>query len=223
VSPNNSNVLDRDRFRANLLSYTRKAYRMLPELVEPRILDIGCGSGVSTLELARLSGGDIVAVDIDKEALGKLVNKAEIEGLSSRVTVVHSSMLEMDFPSNSFDIIWSEGAISYIGFERGLREWRNFLIPDGYLVVHDAMSDLRKKIEFTSACGYTMLGQIELSPDIWWKEYYEPLQRQIKKLRGTSPSDKIMVNEIEAANREIEEFDPKCDRFGSVFFILKKV
>ena len=122
---------------------------MLPELVEPRILDIGCGSGASTLELARLSGGDIVAVDIDKEALDKLVKKAEIEGLSSRVTVVHSSMLEMDFPSNSFDIIWSEGAISYIGFERGLREWRGLLVPDGYLVIHDAMSDLHQRFGWT--------------------------------------------------------------------------
>jgi ubiquinone/menaquinone biosynthesis C-methylase UbiE len=52
------------RARANLLSYTRKAFHMLPPLVEPRILDIGCGTGVATIELARLSGGIIVGVDI---------------------------------------------------------------------------------------------------------------------------------------------------------------
>ena len=64
----NSEILDRDQFRANLLAYTRRAYRMLPHLAKPRILDIGCGTGVSTLELARISDGDLVAVDIDQDA-----------------------------------------------------------------------------------------------------------------------------------------------------------
>lgn len=223
MSPKNSNVFDRDQFRANLLSYTRRAFRMLPQMTRPRILDVGCGSGVSTLELARLSGGNIIAVDIDREALSKLINKATNEGLSSRVMVVHSSMREMDFPPNRFDIIWTEGAISYIGFERGLREWRGLLVPDGYLVVHDELSDLQRKIELTSICGYSMLGQFKLPPDVWWKEYYEPLKRQLGALQRVSFLDKKVINEINAAAHEIEEFDHECDRFGSVFFILKKI
>lgn len=35
--------------------YTRQAYRMLPKLDKPRNLDIGCSSGVPTLELVGLS------------------------------------------------------------------------------------------------------------------------------------------------------------------------
>ncbi|MEE8577237.1 MAG: class I SAM-dependent methyltransferase, partial [candidate division Zixibacteria bacterium] len=151
-------TFDRDRVRSNLLPYTRKAFGLLPKLSKPRILDIGCGTGVSTLELARISDGDLVAVDIEQDALDKLVKRAKEEGLSSRVTVVHSSMLEMDFPPNSFDIIWTEGAISYIGFGRGLSEWRSLLAPEGYLVVHDEVSDLQKKIELIRTCGYTILG-----------------------------------------------------------------
>lgn len=195
---------------------------MLPRLEKPRILDVGCGSGVSTLELARMSGGDITAVDIDKGALNRLINKVKSEGLSSRVAVVHSSMLDMDFPPNSFDIIWTEGAISYIGFERGLCEWRGLLVPDGYLVVHDALSDLQKKIESTRACGYTILGRLELPPDIWWNEYYAPLKRQLEVLQEAGPLDKGIISEIKKAEREIKEFDCENDRFGSVFFVLKR-
>lgn len=218
----NSDVLGRDRLRANLLDYTRKAYRMLPQLTRPRILDVGCGSGVPTLELARQSGGDIVALDIDREALDKLVIKAASEGLSSRITVVHSSMLEMHFPPNSFDVIWSEGAMTFIGFERGLTEWRGLLVPEGCLVVHDALSDLQRKIAVTYACGYTMLGQLELSPAVWWNEYYKPLKKQLEVLQAVASPDKKVISEINNAVREIEEFDPGSDRFGSVFFILKK-
>jgi len=222
MSHRNSETFDRDQFRANLLDFTRRAYRMLPQLDKPRILDVGCGSGVSTLELARMGGGDIVAVDIDRGALDKLMNKAESEGLSSRVTVVHSSMLEMHFPPGSFDIIWTEGAISYIGFERGLSEWRGLLAHNGYLVVHDALSDLKRKIDLTRTCGYTILGQFELSPAIWWKEYYEPLKRQLKVLHGMGSQDKSVISEMKTAEREIDEFDYESDRFGSVFFVLKK-
>ncbi len=223
MSARNPHVFDRDQFRANLLPYTRRAFSMLPRIVRPRILDIGCGSGIATLELARLSEGNIVAVDVDKEALNKLVNNAVMEGLSKRITVMHTSMLEMDFPSNSFDIIWTEGAITFIGFERGLREWRSLQVQDGYLVIHDVLSDLEKKVELISACGYTTLGEFIIPPEIWWKKYYEPLKRHLEVFQRESALDKRTLNEIKAAAREIEEFDPKCDRFGSVFFILKKI
>ena len=195
---------------------------MLPQLEKPRILDVGCGSGVSTLELARMSGGEIVAVDIDRGALDKLVSRAKSEGLSSRVSVVHSSMLEMNLPPNSFDIVWTEGAISFIGFERGLSEWRGLLVPDGYLVIHDALSDLQRKIDSTGTCGYEILAQFELSSVIWWEKYYAPLKRQIETLQGMDSLDKKIIDEIETAEREIKEFDHESDRFASVFFVLKK-
>jgi len=43
----------KDNIRKRLLKYTRKTFRMLPQLEKPRILDVGCGSGIPTLELGR--------------------------------------------------------------------------------------------------------------------------------------------------------------------------
>ncbi len=223
MSQRNSETIDRDQFRANLLKYTRRAYSMLPQQYKPRILDVGSGSGVPTLELARISGGKVVAVDIDRNALDGLVIRAEEEGMSSSITVVHSSMLDMHFPPGSFDVIWTEGGISYIGFERGLSQWRSLLVPEGHLVVHDALSGLQRKIELTRSCGYTILGQFQLPPNIWWREYYAPLERQLETLREMGSLDKRVINEIKAAEREIKEFDCEKDQFGSVFFILKRV
>jgi ubiquinone/menaquinone biosynthesis C-methylase UbiE len=216
-------TFDRDHARANLLRYTRKAFSMLPKLNKPRILDIGCGTGVSTLELARISGGNVVAVDIDRNALDQLVNRFRKEGLVDRIKAIHISMQEMKLPSNSFDIIWSEGAIANIGFKRGLSEWRDLLAPKGFLVVHDAMTDLPRKIELTRTCGYTMLGQSELPPNIWWNEYYAPLKRQLKMVQEMGSPDDRVINEIRMAEREIREFDSESNRFGSVFFVLKRV
>lgn len=219
---NDSDTLDRDILRANFLRYTRKAFRMLPLLPRPRILDIGCGTGIPTLELASISDGLLVAVDIDRDALGKLVDRAKSKGFSGKITAVHASMLNMGFSPGSFDIIWTEGAISCIGFERGLAEWRSLTVPDGYLVVHDSMSDLKRKIELIRACGYTMLGKFELPADIWWEKYYTPLKRAVDKLRQVHPVNENVIADIKEAEREIKQFDRDSCLYSSVFMIMQK-
>ena len=69
--------INEDQFRERLNRYTRKAFKMLPELEKPRILDIGCGSGVPTIELAKLSNGEIIGIDINQSLLDKLNKKIE--------------------------------------------------------------------------------------------------------------------------------------------------
>jgi len=59
------NELNLEQFREVFLKYTRKAFQMLPKMDKPCILDIGCGTGLTTIELARLSDGEIIGIDID--------------------------------------------------------------------------------------------------------------------------------------------------------------
>lgn len=50
-------------------------------------------------------------------------------GLGDRVTALVGSMDELAFGDEELDLIWAEGSIYNIGFERGLTEWRRFLKP----------------------------------------------------------------------------------------------
>ncbi len=86
------------RASATRLAYVRRAYRMLPAIDRPRILDIGCGRGEPTLELARLSGGEVIGLDIDQAALDALAERIAAEGLSDRVSVVNRSMRDLGLP-----------------------------------------------------------------------------------------------------------------------------
>ena len=62
--------------------HTRRAFNTLQNLPEqPFILDIGCGTGMATLELAKLSNGKIIGIDIDQDALDKLIQKIKQQGL----------------------------------------------------------------------------------------------------------------------------------------------
>ena len=213
---------DKDLIRENLNKYTKKAFRMLPELDKPYILDVGCGSGVPTMELAKLSNGQIIGLDIDQPQLDRLTKKIERAGLSDLVKAVTRSIFDMDFPNESFDIIWAEGSIYVIGFERGLREWRRFLKPDGFMVVHDEMGNIAEKIELISSCGYELLEHFTLDEDTWWLEYYSPLEKRINEIRIRHADEAETLAILERDQREIDMFKKNPGRYCSVFFIMKK-
>jgi len=212
----------KDHLREGLVKYTRKAFRMLPKMTIPCILDIGCGSGVPTLELARLSQGEVIGIDIDQPALDRFITKIKEAGLTNRVQAVNRSILDMDFPDESFDIIWAEGSIAVIGFEKGLEEWRRLLKTGGLLVVHDDLGDLTVKRRQISQCGYELINHFVLSDDIWWNEYYAPLEKKFNEVRAKHTSDQKTIAVLDDDQREIDTFKRDPKRYRSVFFIMRK-
>lgn len=214
--------IDRDLFRTRLNPYTERAFRMLPELDSPRILDVGCGSGIPTLELARLCDGEIIGVDIDRGLLRKLARRIEREGLADRVKVVEGSLFDLDFPEEWFDVIWAEGSIAQIGFERGLRVWGRFLKSGGFLVVHDDIGDLAEKLELISRWGYALLEHFTLSNDVWWDAYYGPLEERVQEIRSRGGEDSDVAALLDREQEEIEMFRKNPERYRSVFFVMQK-
>lgn len=214
--------LDRDQFRANLLLFTRKAYQMLPPLKRPRILDIGCGSGVPTLELAQISGGEVTGIDADQRALDKLKKKAAAQNLSEKVTVVCITMREMVFPPDSFDIVWTEGAIAFIGYESSLKEWKKLLVPGGFLVMHDRQGILKPQLNLIEEHGFNILGQFDVSQDDWWRHYYAPLKKYLDDLRTAEPEGGNFRNDLRIAEAEVNNFDRNSEMYASMFIILEK-
>ena len=212
-----------DHLRESFNTYTRKAFQMLPELDKPHILDIGCGSGVPTIELAMLSNGQIIGLDIQQSLLDKLKRKIEELGVSNRVRTVKCSMFEIDFPDEIFDVIWAEGSISIIGFENGLKIWRRFLKPNGFLVVHDDIKNIINKLAQIPGCGYTIQGYFTLPQDVWWINYYSPLENKIQKLREKYFDDSEALKILEEKQNEIEILKKNPKSYGSVFFIMQKI
>ena len=214
----------KDLLKEGLCRYTRQAFEMIPALNKPRILDVGCGAGVPTLELARLSGGEVVGLDIDQSSLDRFAARIEKAGLSGRVRAVKCSMRDMDFPDGSFDIIWAEGSTFVVGFEKALKEWRCFLKPGGFLVAHEMIwsrpdpppdahkywkglsgSGIRTVPEYlepAAAGGYDLVGHFTLE-GAWWTEYYGPLEDLIKKLRPQCAGDPGALEVLDSGQRRL--------------------
>ena len=214
--------LDTDRFRARFLKYTRRAFGLLPAMESPRILDIGCGTGVAAMELLRLGAGKVVGLDNDQKALIALRRKARRGGVSSRIRIVEQSMTAMDFPPESFDIIWGEGVIAINGFRRGLKEWRRFLKPEGCMVLHDDADGAEDKMRWIAASGYAPVAHFFLPDDAWWIDYYGPLEERIRDLRRRHAGSGIDLKDLDAVQQEIDTCRRHPERCRSVFFIIRK-
>jgi ubiquinone/menaquinone biosynthesis C-methylase UbiE len=213
----------KDKLRQSFLVHLNRAFQQIPPIATPRILDIGCGSGVPTLELARLSDGEVTGLDIDEDALQRLQDKVDAAGLGNRIHVVKGSLKTMDFPAASFDILWAEGSISVIGFKEGLKQWKRFLKPQGYLVVHDAVGDLDQKKRDVTTCGFQLLDWFILEKEVWWHTYYEPLSQEVNKIRRTNPTDPKLKTALRQADEEVQGYSKYPERYQSVYLIMHNV
>ncbi|MGY5860300.1 MAG: class I SAM-dependent methyltransferase [Candidatus Thorarchaeota archaeon] len=202
----------RDSVRINLLEFTQQAFKMIPPIENPSILDIGCGTGIQSIELAKMSNGHITAIDIDIPALVFLQRKIKEQGLSHRFSIKQVSMNDLHHLGESYDIIWAEGSIYAVGFEKGIRDWKQILKKNGYLVIHDEDDRIETKLKIIEKYGYKLIGQIDVSHEEWESRYYKPLI-------GILSTKKISDAESTQFRKELDTF--KRTKMGSVFFILQ--
>jgi SAM-dependent methyltransferase len=149
----------------------------------------------------------------------------------------------LDFPADSFDLVWSEGAIYNIGFLNGLRLWKHLLKPGGTLAVtelswltsdpprdvatywataYPEMSSRQENLQKVTAAGYTVVGDFTLPESDWWEGYYDQLESRIDKLREVYHRDPEACETLDEAQREIEVFRHCNGSYGYVFYIMQR-
>lgn len=213
--------IEKNRFRERLSKYTKLAFQMLPEIRSPHILDVGCGSGIPTILLAKLSDGEVVGIDIDQRLLDRLEKRVEELGLSNRVFIKKCSLWDIDFQDETFDVIWAEGSINIIGFENGLKEWRRLLKHGGFLVVHDGVKFVSNKLKKIPDMGYELVNRLVLPDDAWWIDYFEPLEALIKEWCKKAKCTESL-NILERYQNEVNTFKRNPKEHISAFYIFQK-
>ena len=222
---------------------TLRALKLVPPLGHrQRILDVGCGSGTQTLDLAGATEARIVAVDNHAPFVLQLAKRASARGLATGIAAQVADMNDLPFPDGSFDLVWSEGAIFVIGFSQGLAKWRRLLKPGGHLVVSeycwfrdDPPADLREvhtqgcpdvgdvadRRAAVAASGYELLADFVLPEIGWWENYYVPLAECLERFRAAHAADLAALEVAARSQHEIDLYRRYAGWFGYVFFVMR--
>jgi ubiquinone/menaquinone biosynthesis C-methylase UbiE len=81
-----------------------------------RVLDIGTGSGLLAIELAKSKYGkhfDIYALDISQDMLNRAVANAKEAGVDSRIKLIHGTAASLPFPDDYFDLVMSYASLHH--------------------------------------------------------------------------------------------------------------
>lgn len=208
-----------------------------------RIADLGCGTGGQTMVLAAHAPGEITGLDLFPVFIELFNRNAALHNFGGRVKGITGSMDNLPFRHGELDLIWSEGAIYNIGFERGLREWNPFLKTGGYLAVTEAswftpkrpaaiekfwheaypqIDTIPRKVEQMQQAGYIPVATFIL-PEVCWTDNFYLLQRKaqeifLKKHKGNPAAEELVANE----RREARLYARYKQYYGYVFYIGKK-
>ncbi len=209
-----------------------------------KIADIGSGTGASTLLLARLLNARITAVDFLQDFLEVLEARAKNMGLSEKITTLVCSMDKLPFADEEFDVIWSEGAIYNIGFEKGVMDWNRYLKTGGLLVVSEItwMTSARppelqnywvgeypeidvasSKIGVLEQRGYSPIGYFVLPEHCWLDNYYRPMQDGFKDFLNRHGNSEAARSIVAAENREIELYEKYKTHYSYGVYIARKL
>lgn len=225
---------------------TEKAVELVGDLTNsPLVLDIGCGPGMQTMDLARcLSDAHIHAIDAHEPYVREVQRRAEINNVAARISAAVGDMKRISFPDGHFDLIWSEGAAYIMGVDNALRTWREKLKVGGCIAYTDLVwidDDPPSEImsfwqegypDMTTAdiqqqrlvsFGFEHLGSFVLPPADWWTDYYTPLEAKIRELRTKYAGDTAAQVMLDQCQQEIDLYRDYEEYYSYLFVVGRRI
>ncbi|HYJ30588.1 MAG TPA: class I SAM-dependent methyltransferase [Allosphingosinicella sp.] len=221
---------------------TERALGLVPRLPQaPEVLDVGCGPGGQTIDLAELlPDARIAALDNHAPFLRELERRALARGVAERIRAVEGDMALLPFEPGSFDLVWCEGAAYVIGLETALATWKPLLREGGAIALtepvwltdrpperaaafwaaYPAMRDRAGVRAVARDCGYRIAGEFVLPEEAWWTDYYGPIEARLTDMER-SPGDPAAAIVLEEAREEIECYRRHPDCYSYLFIVLE--
>jgi SAM-dependent methyltransferase len=208
----------------------------------PAVLDLGCGVGGQTLQLAELISGSIVALDSHAASIERLRATVAVRGFAERIQPTVGDMANPGLSPASFDLVWSEGALYNIGIEKALRICHGLLRPGGYLAFTDAvwrkenpppevkagfeddyptMGRVPDVLAAIENSGFSLIGHFTLPDEAWWDDFYTPMEIRIEELRGKYRADDEALAVLDQLAQEPEMHRRHSGYYAYEFFVAR--
>lgn len=220
---------------------TQRALSFIEGLpINAKIADIGCGSGGQTITLAQNTTGHITAIDLFPGFIETLNRNIIQRHYQDRISTLVASMETLPFHEEELDLIWAEGSIYNIGFERGLKEWKRFLKPNGYIAVSEGtwftnerpkeierywmdhypeIDVSSNKVKQMEQAGYTPVAHFILPVNCWEEHFHVPIINVMEQFLQDYNYCKEAVDFIESQRNGIDLYRKYHEYYGYTFYI----
>lgn len=224
---------------------TLKALSFIDNLTnKSRIADLGCGTGSQTIVLAQNTAGTITGVDLFPDFINQFNQNAQKLNLQSRVKGIAGNMADLPFTDEKFDLIWSEGAVANIGFEKALNYWKNYLEKDGYIAVTyeswftkerpaeveqwwlNAVPEINTigyNISIMQKAGFIPAATFILPENCWIDNYFTPQKARQEEFLKKYAGKKTVEDMVSLMKYEADLYSRYKQYYGYVFYIGKKI
>jgi len=224
-------------------NYSNHILSLITELpTNPRIADIGCGTGAGTLFLADRLKSKVRAVDFSREFLDELENRAKQRGVEHLIETIECDMGSLDWEPETIDLLWSEGAAYILTFEGALKAWRPLVVENGIAIISEmnyftsnvpepvrvymqnaypTIGTESENSDIVNSSGFEILGIHRLPSKAWWDNYYGPLRENMNSLKDSK--DSIMQSVINETEEEMKLFEKYHEYYGYSFYIMKAI
>ena len=118
--------------------WRKKAIKEIVDGTQQQILDVACGTGNSTIAIAKAMepGGRVTGIDISAGMMEPLMRKAAHEGVHDRIKLLQADALQMPFEADTFHrVTCAFGIRNFEDRKKGLAEFLRVLKPGGKAVI----------------------------------------------------------------------------------------
>lgn len=119
-----------------------------------KVLDFGCGSGASSVILAKLGAQKVVGIDIDEHRLSVAKLRVRDYSFTDKIELnLLSDASRLPFENDTFDVVLCQGVIEHIDYrerKEWIKEMWRVVTPGGYLLILETPNRLWPKDTHTT-------------------------------------------------------------------------
>lgn len=173
-----------------------------------RLIDLGCGKGAVSIEIARELGLSAFGVDGIKAFIDEAQKKAQKEGLEKLCTFEHGDLVKtVKSGSENYDLALLISVGDVLGpMDECIAALRKIVRPGGYLIIDDGYIEQKEKVDFPGyeyiANHQEMIDQLTSQGDQIVEEYIFP-NDQVRKQNA------LYQNRIEGQVKNLSQRYPE--------------
>ncbi len=149
---------------------------------EKKVLEIGTSTGFTAMEIARLTGARVTAIDINSRSLEEARRRAKKMNLDARIAFDLGNAVDMVYPDSSFDLVFCGNITSYVpNRQQAISEYIRVLKMGGTLAAVPMYYLKNPPTRITDAVSSAMSFKVELQNKDYWVNLFNRPQLTLQE------------------------------------------